>query len=428
MPRPSARVLPIAAREAAERFARTLGEAGRRAWLVGGTVRDLALGRVPGDLDFASAALPEEVEALFPRTVGVGRLFGTTIVVLGDVTIEHTTFRTEGGYSDGRRPDRLSFGTRLEEDAARRDFTVNALYLDPLDDTLLDPTGGLVHLGAGLLAAVGEARARFEEDALRLLRLARFAGGYGLQVERATLAGARAAAAGLARLSPERVLSEWRRMAEAPGTPRCLGVLGDLGLVEGALPGLSGRLDPAELESRVAVAAALRDAPGPARLLAALHDPGPPWDPAGRRAAREAFGALRPSRALAREVDDLWSGLAAAAPVPGEQGSAALLRRRKLLEREDADAVLALGRARASVRGRPEPAELDALADLAARLGPGQRRPEPLLVAADLVARGIAAGPRLGEWLTAAREAQLCGEVADRDAALRWLDERLGKR
>lgn len=182
--------LARAARAIAERVA----SAGARAWIVGGAPRDLALGLAPHEIDMASSLEPDAIQALFPRTTPLGRAFGTVIVHLGSADVEHTTFRTESGYADARRPDEVRFGASVEEDARRRDFTCNAIYLDPRNDEVRDPEHGLDDLEGKRLACVGDARERFREDALRPLRMARFAGGLGMEPTPETADAARAEA------------------------------------------------------------------------------------------------------------------------------------------------------------------------------------------------------------------------------------------
>src|SRR5262245_13356451 len=172
MQRPTVAHLPGELARAARAIAVVLARAGRRGWLVGGAVRGLALGVEPRDADLATAATPDEIERLFPRTYAVGKAFGTVVVHSGAADVQVTTFRTESAYKDARRPDEVRFGTSLEEDAARRDFTCNALYLDPLSDEFRDPTGGLDDLELRRLRCVGDPARRFAEDGLRLLRLA----------------------------------------------------------------------------------------------------------------------------------------------------------------------------------------------------------------------------------------------------------------
>src|SRR6185503_18536023 len=141
---------------------------------VGGAVRDLALGLPPHDVDLASRLTPDELEGRFPKSASVGRAFGSMVLVVDGIPLQHTTFRSEHGYADARRPDQVRYGATLEEDASRRDFTCNALYLDPLSDELCDPQEGLADLRSALLRCVGDPAARFAEDGLRILRLARF--------------------------------------------------------------------------------------------------------------------------------------------------------------------------------------------------------------------------------------------------------------
>ncbi len=182
---------------------------------MGGAVRDLVL-RVdspPVEIDIASSALPEEVQAIFPHTEFVGKAFGVCLVRTalesGDVShqFEVATFRKEGGYSDGRHPDYVEKGT-LEEDSCRRDFTMNALYFDPVEEAIYDFHDGISHAMSGCIFAVGNAEKRFQEDALRIVRLFRFAANCFMEIDSATLSAAVAAADGLRRLSRERILQE----------------------------------------------------------------------------------------------------------------------------------------------------------------------------------------------------------------------------
>lgn len=154
---------------------RTFAQAGHRAWLVGGCVRDLQRGLEPKDWDIATDATPDQVSRLFARVVPTGIAHGTVTVLMAHVPYEVTTLRGEGAYSDGRRPDAVAFVSDINEDLARRDFTFNAMAVDPLEDRLIDPFNGKADLEARVLRAVGEPERRFAEDGLRLLRAARFA-------------------------------------------------------------------------------------------------------------------------------------------------------------------------------------------------------------------------------------------------------------
>lgn len=198
-----------------------LRSAGREAYPVGGCVRDLLLGRTPGDWDVTTSARPEEVMALFERTVPTGIKHGTVTVLTGAGGVEVTTFRAEGGYADGRHPDAVTFGGDLSGDLSRRDFTINAMALGP-DGAVIDPFGGRADLKAGLIRCVGEPERRFGEDALRLLRALRFAAQLDFRLEEGTAAGVRACAPQLAYVSRERVAEELKRLVCGPAAGRVL--------------------------------------------------------------------------------------------------------------------------------------------------------------------------------------------------------------
>src|SRR3989440_9575948 len=165
-------------REFAVDVVRRLREAGYEALWAGGCVRDELLGLIPGDYDVATSARPEEVSRLFRRTVAVGVSFGVVQVLgprrdAGPLSVEVATFRSDAGYSDGRHPDAVVFSS-AREDALRRDFTINGMFFDPLENKLIDYVGGQEDLRQKILRAIGDPAARFAEDKLRLLRAARF--------------------------------------------------------------------------------------------------------------------------------------------------------------------------------------------------------------------------------------------------------------
>ena len=193
----------------------TLRRAGYEACPVGGCVRDLLLGRAPGDWDIATSARPEAVTALFERTVPTGLKHGTVTVLLGGMALEVTTFRGESGYSDGRHPDRVTFGVGLREDLARRDFTIDAMALAP-DGSVLDPFDGRADLARRLIRCVGEPERRFTEDALRMLRAVRFAAQLGFSLEARTAAALASCAPLLERVSGERIRAELEKTLLSP--------------------------------------------------------------------------------------------------------------------------------------------------------------------------------------------------------------------
>src|SRR5688572_30028855 len=185
--------------------------AGHVAYFAGGCVRDLLLGLEPKDYDVATDAPPDRVRELFKRTQAVGQAFGVILVRVGRSQVEVATFRAEGKYLDGRRPSEVRF-TTAEEDAKRRDFTINGLFLDPVTDEVIDYVGGQEDLKNNVLRAIGDPRVRFEEDYLRLLRAVRFVARFNMNLDPETAKAIRAGAANLKAISPERVADELRLM------------------------------------------------------------------------------------------------------------------------------------------------------------------------------------------------------------------------
>ena len=200
-----------------------LQEAGYEAWIVGGCVRDFLLGRTPTDYDLTTSALPQETETVFAgeKLIETGLRHGTVTVVLDGVPLEITTYRVDGGYTDARHPDGVTFTRSLREDAARRDFTINAMAYAP-GAGLQDFFGGREDLSAGVIRAVGEPDRRFQEDALRILRAIRFASVLGFELDPGTDAAARRNAHLLTKISVERVFVELGKLLCAPGAGNIL--------------------------------------------------------------------------------------------------------------------------------------------------------------------------------------------------------------
>ncbi|MCZ2148515.1 MAG: CCA tRNA nucleotidyltransferase [Bryobacterales bacterium] len=209
---------------------------GYGAWFVGGCVRDEVLGIPPKDYDIATSARPEQVLALFPRSEKVGAHFGVVLVKENGHCVEVATFRSDHSYSDGRHPDVVTFETDPRQDALRRDFTINSLFLDPFSGEVLDFTGGREDLREGVVRAIGNAEERFREDHLRILRAARFAARFGFAVEPETYAAMRRLGALLDTVSRERVREELIRMLTEGGARRGLELLDGCGLLERLLP------------------------------------------------------------------------------------------------------------------------------------------------------------------------------------------------
>lgn len=209
---------------------RTLSQAGFQAFIVGGCVRDLLLSQTPKDWDICTDASPNQVIALFPKTYPTGLQHGTVTVAMGEGTENHfevTTFRIEGEYFDGRRPESVHFVMHVEQDLARRDLTINAIAYDPISDRLVDPYNGFDDLQNRIIRAVGNPDARFREDGLRIMRVARFAARFGYQVEEETLQGMKRNIETLKKVSMERVRDELCKILISPNPLRGLQILLD---------------------------------------------------------------------------------------------------------------------------------------------------------------------------------------------------------
>lgn len=211
---------------------------GHEAWVVGGSVRDLLLERSGGDADLATDASPERMMEILPHPVPTGLRHGTVTAIVGDHPVQVTTFRTDQGYSDARRPDRVTFVRSIEEDLARRDFTINAMAWSPGDRRFLDPFDGLVDLAAGRIRAVGDPRIRFREDGLRPFRGVRLAVTLGFDIEPETLAAIPDAHGESARVAPERLREELDRMLAGEHPSRGLELMRRTGLLEILIPEL----------------------------------------------------------------------------------------------------------------------------------------------------------------------------------------------
>lgn len=211
---------------------------GLQAFLVGGCVRDLMLGIRPKDYDIATDALPDDVERLFERVIPTGKQHGTVTVLMQGAAIEVTTFRTEGEYLDARRPSRVEFKTRIEDDLSRRDFTINAMAFDPIARELRDPFGGLADLRARIVRCVGDPKARFSEDGLRSLRAVRLAAALGFAIDPPTAAAIPESLPSFERIAIERIREEFSKLLLSARPSFGLELLRRTGLLAVFLPEL----------------------------------------------------------------------------------------------------------------------------------------------------------------------------------------------
>lgn len=217
---------------------REIARGGFHAWIVGGSLRDLLLQRLPKDWDLATSATPQQMMRIFKRVIPTGIEHGTVTVLWRGGNYEITTLRGEGAYSDSRRPDSVQFIGDIEQDLARRDFTVNALAYDPLSDRLIDPFGGIADMRLGMLRTVGLAEERFAEDGLRVLRAARFVATLEFQIESHTRAAITSALDAFRRVSPERVREEWLRTMAAREPSRGFELMRETGILQVTCPEL----------------------------------------------------------------------------------------------------------------------------------------------------------------------------------------------
>ncbi|MBN2489358.1 MAG: CCA tRNA nucleotidyltransferase [Planctomycetes bacterium] len=386
--------------ECGRQVIRVLRAAGHQALLAGGCVRDRLLGEEPADYDVATSARPEEVIALFGRTERIGVQFGVVLVLVGGRSVEVATFRSDGDYRDGRRPVRVYY-TGLEADARRRDFTINALYLDPETSAVIDLVGGRRDLEDRVLRTVGDARARMEEDRLRMLRAVRFAVRFGLRVEPEIRAACRALAPRLAEVARERITDELWRMAAGPAPDRALVLLADLGLLERVLPGVTA--DPQKLGGLGRL---------PCPRPAAVGLAGWLWAVAPAVAAG-VLERLRLARADRRAVE----GLLERAPRLGRFAALDVAAQKRLVRDPAFPDALALA---AAMRGAEDPGVREARRAQAA-WSAADLDPPRFLDGADLVALGVPQGPAVGELLRALEDEALRGRLPDVEAARRFV-------
>jgi len=239
-PRPRlAHNVSVNSRELANSICDTLQQRGHQAFLVGGCVRDLLLGREPADYDVTTDATPERVSQLFPDSIAVGARFGVILVPLDGAKVEVATFRRDVGYSDGRHPDEVVYATKPEDDVSRRDFTINGLLMRHDSGEVLDFVGGQADLRAALVRAIGDPGRRFAEDKLRMLRAVRFAARFGYQIEPHTFAAIQIRASEIHAVSAERIHEELTKLLTEGAARRGFELLDESGLLPELLPEVS---------------------------------------------------------------------------------------------------------------------------------------------------------------------------------------------
>lgn len=399
----------ITVEEAGLAVVRRLRQHGHEALWAGGCVRDMLLGRPHVDIDVATSAPPETIIELFSRTRKVGAQFGVVLVSQGPWWIETATFRTDLAYADGRRPTGVVF-TTAEEDARRRDFTINGLFYDPIDERVIDYVGGQQDLQARVVRAIGEPAARFSEDHLRMLRAVRFATRLGFTIHPATAAAITEHARQIARISPERIREELEKMLELPSRADSIERIASLGLLPHLWPGSDWPDN--RVHRAVAVLSHLPErADFVLSMAALLHEDSPAEiDRVGR--------ALRCSNV---QIDEAaW--LVGTHDGIEQVGMLSMAAFKKLLAHPRFDDLLALHEA--CCRAFNQQADCVAVArQRRDAIAPNDIAPPPLVTGEDLIAAGLQPGPAFKRLLDTLYDAQLNRELTDREQAIERMRE-----
>jgi tRNA nucleotidyltransferase/poly(A) polymerase len=428
---PAIQADPAAAREFAQVVVQRLREAGHQALWAGGCVRDELLGRTPADYDVATSARPVEVREIFGkrRTLAVGAAFGVITVVgpKGAGQVEVTTFRTDEAYTDGRHPAGVTFCS-AEEDAKRRDFTINGLFLDPATGKVFDYVGGREDLVRGVVRAIGVPSLRFGEDHLRMLRAVRFAAVFGFVLDAATREAVERLCHFVRTVSPERVAAELRLMVSRNGRRRALELLSQTGLAREVLPEVSPGGDGPMTDEGWRQASAIIDAldePDLPMAIATLVEREGERGEAAHKLVLAIARRLRLSNAEAKLAGWLCAGVASL-----EEGGMGGIENRPWstlqpwLAHDDAFRLADLLRARADLGfGRTETA---AWVTRQLERPRHELDPPPLLSGDDLLAMGLAEGKLVGGLLKSLRQRQLDGELSSRDAAIAFVRTQMG--
>jgi poly(A) polymerase len=443
---------------------RKLRGAGYQAYLVGGCVRDLLLGREPADYDVATDATPDEVMRIFPETYAVGAQFGVVLVPVpkdpsvspvssvvsvsdpnhrghGGKTVEVATFRSDIGYSDGRHPDEVRYSKNPREDAARRDFTINGLLLDPITNEVLDYVGGQKDLAEKIIRTIGQAERRFAEDKLRMLRAVRFAARFGYTIESGTFTAIQKLASQIHQVSRERVRDELTKMLTEGHARSAFLVLDESGLLPQVLPEISamkGVEQPPQFHPEgdvfVHTMLLLDKLPHPCPVTLAwgalLHDVG---KPATFRVAPDRIrfdGHVDVGVKMAEEIcrrlrfsnDDTEQILAL---VENHMRFAHAMRMnestfKKFVRLPRFEEHLELHRIDCQA-SHGDLTSYEFTRKKIAALPPEAIRPAPLLTGEDLIAAGYNPGPRFKEILSAVEDAQLEGRLQAKNAALEFV-------
>jgi len=426
---------------AAEDLCAKLRAHGYRALLAGGCVRDLILGVTPKDYDIATNATPEDIATIFEHTIGIGAAFGVQMVLVPEGQFEVTTFRKDGPYEDGRHPSTVTF-TDEEEDARRRDFTINALFYDPFQKKVLDYVQGQQDIRKGIVRAVGPPRQRFHEDRLRLLRAIRFAARLGYTIEKETYRAIKDLAPLVTSTSAERIRDELLMILTEGGAKRAFELLDETGLLQQVLPEISAmkgveqppRFHPeGDVFTHTLLMLDFLEHPSPTLALGVLlHDVGKPvtqtktdrirfndHDKIGAEIARDICRRLRLSRHQIERVVWLVSQHMRFAHLPKMREN----KRKRLVRTEGFNELKELCRIDCLASHR-NLSTIEWVENYQTYMPQEVLRPEPLLRGRDLIELGYSPGPLFSKILKKVEDLQLDGQVAEKEQARNFVLKR----
>jgi poly(A) polymerase len=425
-----------------------LRERGHQAYFAGGCVRDLLRGQVPKDIDIATEARPEVVQKLFPRTYAVGAHFGVIVVLENGLQFEVATFRSDGAYLDGRRPVEVHFAT-AEEDAARRDFTINGMFFDPEKDEVIDFVGGRADLEKRVIRAIGDPAHRFAEDRLRMLRALRFATVLEFEIEPATWDAVVAHAASIGEISAERIREELVRIFMSPGRVRGWDLLDASGLMHAILPELEamkGCEQPPQFHpegdvfkhTRIMLELLPAEVSLPLVFSVLFHDIGKPVTSAVDEEGRIRFnghdrigaemteGVMERLRFSRVEIDATVEAVRqhmVFKDVPNMR----VAKLKRFMARPTFEDELELHRVDCASSHRMME-NYEFLQQKKEEFANEPIIPPPLVRGEDLIALGLRPGPRFGQILEAVETRQLEGGLTTREEALAWVKEEFSER
>lgn len=433
-------------KRAAVQIVEKLREAGHEAFFAGGCVRDMVMGNEPADYDVATSATPEEVMKLFRRTVAVGAQFGVVVVLSNGHQYEVATFRSDEGYVDGRRPRKVTY-TDAKEDALRRDFTINALFYDPIDDETIDYVDGRRDIEGKVIRTVGDPFERFEEDKLRMVRAVRFAARFDFAIEPRTLDAIKEFSPNVTQVSWERIGEEMEKILTGPNRGYALQLLAETLLLEQTLPEVHQMIGVPQPEvhhpegdvfehTKLTLDNLYHDSnERPSSVLAfatLLHDVGKPGTFAvtdrirfnghevlGAKIADKVCKRLKLSNEKRKQVLDIVGNHMRFIPVREMRESTL----KRMLQRGTFPNELEMHRADClASHGSLE--IYDFLKEKFESLSQEEIKPPPLIRGGDLIEVGLTPGPLFGEILAAVEEMQLEGKFTSKEQAMGWVKEK----